>query len=393
MSDRDNAQIQRRGFSGANNELGNGVVVLYENQKDDSSNEYYDDSDDDNVNAFDYDDEDDDEDDFNERQYVQTRASASEICANPSHCNRELMYLFFEKIQRKVQLQLSAINDIFMRSMSAKKYPHTAFYKKLIDGDRQQRIKEGNVDMNEKDDNGNAGVSRGRASASNNEKGRTRASLSATSAMSGSAMNLDSRRQSNGVGGDSSDAQTCDFDDSIRDMRSTINERVIDTLNGVSLNDERRTVRTLADIVNQCLRYELAIVNLVTLSRLIVKALANFSNTHVRYDEKIKILQSDYSDGKTSSVKANELRRLQDELDTTRNVLQKLLNQVPLQMAQLKTELELIALYDDTDDTPKIHRFLTDPLIMEIVKRSCRLTKAYSLLRHSWDKLIPSDFF
>lgn len=188
-------------------------------------------------------------------------------------------------------------------------------------------------------------------------------------------------------------------------MRSTINERVIDTLNGVSLNDETQTVGTLSDILNQCLRYELAVVNLVTLNRLIVKALENFSNMHVEYDAKIKQLQENFKSDKNGmkiegeksnaveKIKPNELRKLQDGLDTTRDVLQKLLNQVPLQLGVLKTELELIALYDNTDDSEKVHRFLTDPLIVEIVKRSCRLNRAYSVLRHSWSSLIPDDFF
>ncbi|KAK2574744.1 hypothetical protein KPH14_013063 [Odynerus spinipes] len=299
------------------------------------------------------------------------------------------MYIFFEKIQRKVQSQLNEIADVFLKSIAVKKYPHPAFYKKSV-ADRISRSNESARETAEQQQSSALVVQERQQQPRVQRRQQPQ------------QPQLSRQRDTNRA----SDVVSCDFDNSIKDMRSTINERVIDTLNGVSLNDEKQTIETLSDILNQCLRYELAVVNLVTLNRLIVKALENFSNMHVEYDARIKQLQENFkrdsgdksklevkSSKRGDKIKPKELRKLQDGLDTTRDVLQKLLNQVPMQLGVLKTELELIALYDNTDDSEKVHRFLTDPLIVEIVKRSCRLNRAYAVLRHSWTSLIPDDFF
>lgn len=256
----------------------------------------------------------------------------------PAQCDRETAFVLFNAVQGKVSGALLEIQDAINRSRSLKRYPYAMFYRKIL-------------------------VSSETGSPATN-----------TPWAAGSA--------------------------EMNKIKNTIYERASDTLANIKFEYEATNLDLVRMIVDSCLRYQIAVRNLVSLARYLSESLDRFNKTHLLYDDMLKKLQkmpdkSILGANQSESTSAvlptmEQMVDVQNNLEITKETLQKFLNQVPSQLASLRIEIDLMNIYDNVDDTVKLHRFFGNQYIKSLMQQTASptLRGAYQRICHSWNELL-----
>lgn len=216
-----------------------------------------------------------------------------------------------------------------------------------------------------------------------------------------------------------------------------VNCRTRDLLQNVQSMNTAITPALMADIYQSNLRFQISIMNLMMTNRMLESSLKDFMDHVNTYEslvyQQYEQQQANQSSGvnETSTVETavvsttytndepvsssglvieepsgsassagsallQAIRTAGAQISRHMKLIPTMLNQIPLLASPLAVELRLMDIYDDYDDSPMMHRLLTDRELLSMVQPADLGVTAGGASRlpplmHNWDKLLSQN--
>lgn len=177
----------------------------------------------------------------------------------------------------------------------------------------------------------------------------------------------------------------------ITDIPLQIYSRTVDIIDNMDNSINNNNVNIISGIVDSCLKYQIQLEDALNIVVYLERSLKNLTQAHKEYDDIIQKMRFDGAqaclrvDGVNKTV-SESIDYKQNEMTQIVNQIQRLTNQLPWQVANIRAENEFMEIYNREDDTIKIHNFLMSDYVRMIISKSGspQLEKAWSTLKHLW---------
>lgn len=258
---------------------------------------------------------------------VETACTSDPPCLN-AVCDRRTAYTLYQDMQNAIAQSLDPINVELKRAQKYKSHPHSVVFRVKINL-LQQQTKDADVQAYAAD------------SKQNN--------------------NLDV-------------VQPFIIDRSVEVIARMQDDRPVDN------------VRIVEGVLESCLIFQIALRILIDLQTYIHDEMSRFNEVHSSYDN----LLAQYEQAAASKDSgllnrlADEISRVQNQLDGQRLVLQRLVNQIPFSVSPIRNENDFMDIYGGVDDTVVIHNFLQSNYVKNVLRDSPVLARMFGRLKHHW---------
>lgn len=171
-------------------------------------------------------------------------------------------------------------------------------------------------------------------------------------------------------------------------LRTVAYERAAETIDMLRQDDVMDNIEFVAQLIDSSFQYQVAAKNVNDLNNFIEASLRDFHETHTDYDRQLAAIERKDMTSSDAVVAINET---QERLQEIKDTLQQFINQVPSQLAIVRTENDNVQnLYDGVDDSIVIHRFLTSQYSKALIDQSdsANLKRSAGFIKHQWSALL-----
>lgn len=175
-------------------------------------------------------------------------------------------------------------------------------------------------------------------------------------------------------------------------VQSHLIDRSVDVI--ARLQDDRPVdnIRIVEGVLEACLVFQIGLRTLIDLQGYIHDEMARLDNIHANYDSLLAQYESAVKSGDSSlNDIANQISKTQNQLDSQRIVLQRLVNQIPFTVSAVRNENDFMDIYGDVDDTVVIHNFLQSSYVKNVLNDSPILARMFARLKHHWHDFQPDS--
>lgn len=145
-------------------------------------------------------------------------------------------------------------------------------------------------------------------------------------------------------------------------------------------------VRIVEGVLESCLIFQIALRILVDLQTYIHDEMNRFNEVHSSYDNLLAQYEQAAASKDSGQMNrlADQISRVQNQLDGQRLVLQRLVNQIPFSVSPIRNENDFMDIYGGVDDTVVIHNFLQSNYVKNVLRDSPVLARMFGRLKHHW---------
>lgn len=259
---------------------------------------------------------------------VETACTTDPACPG-AICDRRTAYTLYQDMQNAITQSLDPINAELKRAQKYKSHPHSVVFRVKINL-LQQQTKDADVQ----------------------------------------AYAADSKQQNNNL----DVVQPFIIDRSVEVIAHMQDDRPVDN------------VRIVEGVLESCLIFQIALRILIDLQTYIHDEMNRFNEVHSSYDNLLAQYEQATTSKDSSLVNklADQISRVQNQLDGQRLVLQRLVNQIPFSVSPIRNENDFMDIYGGVDDTVVIHNFLQSNYVKNVLRDSPILTRMFNRLKHHW---------
>lgn len=259
---------------------------------------------------------------------VETACTSDPPCLN-AICDRRTAYTLYQDMQNAIAQSLDPINVELKRAQKYKSHPHSVVFRVKINL-LQQQTKDADVQ----------------------------------------AYAADSKQQNNNL----EVVQPFLIDRSVEVIARMQDDRPVDN------------VRIVEGVLESCLIFQIALRILIDLQTYIHDEMNRFNEVHSSYDNLLAQYEQANASNDTGLVNrlADQISRVQNQLDGQRLVLQRLVNQIPFSVSPIRNENDFMDIYNGVDDTIVIHNFLQSNYVQNVLRDSPILARMFGRLKHHW---------